>query len=457
MNESKLDSGNTDLSSALAPLKLRHFAAYGSGDFGFAMVTHMVGLFLLFFLTDVFGISAAAAGSIFMIARIWDAVNDPIMGYISDRTVTRWGKYRPYLFFGVIPLAILNVLLFTTPDFSPTGKYIWVLVIYIGWGMAYTATNLPFGSLSAVFTQNPVERTSLAASRMFFGMPGILFIAILTPMIVSRFPSKQIGYPVAVAVYSVLAVALIWQVFFNVKERVQPGKREQYTVKEMFTLVLKNTALLHVCSAVLLVGAAMTIRMMMAKYYFEYNMKSPGLFQVFMVIIVLTMMLGGVISAIFNKKTSKRNLYILGMIFYIVGDIGIYLAPYSAAAAILVFSALAGFGSGMVYTLVWALVADTVEYGEWKTGKRAEGVTYSFYTFTYKLSQAVGGGLGGFILALSGYVPHVDQTPTADHAIRALFALGPVISGALAVVIMLFYKLDSKMFQQILNDLKKQA
>ena len=451
-----MSAQSTDTASGvLSPLKLRHIAAYGAGDFGFAVIVHMVGLFLLFFYTDIFGISAAAAGTIFMVARIWDAMNDPMMGYIADRTETRWGKYRPYLLFAVIPLAVFNLLLFLTPDFSPTGKFVWALVIYICWGMAYTATNLPYGSLTAVYTQNPVERTSLAASRMFFGMPGVLFISVVTPMVVSFFDSERIGYPVAVSIYTVMAVLLIWLVFGVVRERVQPAKREKYTIKEMFLLVAQNKALLLVSAAVFLAGTANTIRVMMAKYYVDYNLGKPELFPVFMALMILTMVMGAVLSPFLNKRMAKKNVYIVGMILFVIGDLGVYFSPYTAIESIMAFFAFAGLGSGMVYTLVWALVADTVEYGEWKTGKRAEGVTYASYSFFSKLSSAAGGGLGGFLLHASGYVPHAVQTPTADHMIRALFALGPVISGILAVIVMRFYKLDGEVFKTILIELER--
>jgi len=441
----------------LSPLKLRHIAAYGAGDFGFAVIYHMVGLFLLYFYTDIYGISAAAAGMIFMIARIWDAINDPMLGYLSDRTKTRWGKYRPYLLFAVLPLAFFNILLFITPDLGSTGKFIWALVIYIGWGMTYTATNLPYGSLAAVYTQNPVERTSLAASRMFFGMPGILFIAVVTPLVVAHFDSETIGYPIAVTFYTVIAVLLIWLVFGVVRERVQPVEREQYTIREIFSLVYQNKALLLVSAAVLLEGSANTIRVMMAKYYFEYNMKQPDLFQVFMGIVIITMVIGAVFAAVVNKKFSKRNLFIFGMIFFVIGDLGIYFSPYAYLKTIMVMTALTGFGSGIVYTLIWALVADTVEYGEWKTGKRAEGVTYASYSFFGKLSSAVGGGLGGFLLSAAGYVPHAVQTPAAEYTILALFTLGPVIGGIAAVVVMCFYKLDDELFGKILEELESRG
>jgi sugar (glycoside-pentoside-hexuronide) transporter len=448
-------NSNGEVMGDLSPLKLRQIAAYGAGDFGFAVIVHMVGLFLLFFYTDIFGISAAAAGTIFMVARIWDAVNDPMMGYISDRTETRWGKYRPYLLFAVIPLAFFNILLFITPDFGTTGKFIYALVVYICWGMAYTATNLPYGSLTAVYTQNPVERTSLAASRMIFGMPGILFISVVTPIVVSKFSGPQVGYPVAVSIYTVIAILLIWMVFGVVRERVQPAKRELYTIKEMLLLVAQNKALLIVSAAVFLAGTANTIRVMMAKYYVDYNIGKPELFPMFMAIIIGTMVLGAIVSPFLNRRMPKRNVYIVGMIIFVIGDLGIYYTPYSSINLILILFAFAGLGSGIVYTLVWALVADTVEYGEWKTGKRAEGVTYASYSFSTKLASAAGGGLGGFLLHASGYVPHAVQTPTADHMIRALFALGPVFCGILAVIVMQYYKLDGEVFQNILNDLKQ--
>ncbi len=455
MSSKTRERGEGGTGAALAPLKFGQIIAYGSGDFGFALVSRFVDLFLLFFFTDIYGISAAEAGSIFLIARIWDAVNDPMQGFISDRTKTRWGKYRPYLFFGAIPLAIFNVMLFVTPGFGATGKYFYALIMFLVWDVAFTATNLNYGSLTAVITQSQEERTSLAAARIFFGMPAVVLISIVTPIVVSHSPSAKVGYPTAVAIYSVLAVMLLWLVFFTVKERVTPEKREQYRLSEAFTLIRKNTVLLHICCAIFLVGSAMTIRMMMAKYYFDYNMGAPELFKVFMMIIIPTMMIGAVMSALLSRKMSKKNLYNLGMVLYVAGDLGIFFSPYSAVPIIMVFSALAGFGSGMAYTLVWSLVADSVDFGEWKTGKRAEGITYAGYAFTYKLSMAAGGASGGFLLAVAGYVPHAVQTPAADFTIRALFALAPAISGVLAFIVMSYYKLDKNMFQRILKELEE--
>jgi len=438
----------------LPPLRLSQIVAYGSGDFGFAVILHMASLYFLYFYTDVYGISATAAGTIFLVARFWDAVNDPLMGYISDRTRSRWGRYRPYLLFGALPLVVINVLLYITPGFSAEGKFIWALFIYICWGMAYTATNLPYGSLTAVFTQRPVERTALAAARMFFGMPGILFVAVVTPMVISRFSSEKTGYPAAVTLYSLVALALLWLVFGTVRERVATQTNEAYGIKEMAGLVFRNRPLMLVSGAVLLVSTANNLRVMMAKYYFDYNIGNPSAFTLFMAVLVATMMLGAVLSALLNRKFSKRNLYIAGMVLFGIGGLGIYFSPYHALGLILFFSGVSGIGTGIVYTLVWALVADTVEYGEWRTGKRAEGVTYASYSFFTKMAYAAGGALGGFTLGASGYAPKAVQTPEADYAIRALFTIGPTIAGVLAVGIMFFYTLDEKRFNVILQELK---
>ena len=442
-------------SHELEPLKLRHIAAYGSGEFGIALTWQMTALFLLNFFTDVYGITAAAAGTIFLIARPWDAVNDPIMGFIADRTKTRWGNYRPYLLFAVIPLAVFNILLYITPDFSATGKFFWALVIYIFWGMAFTATQLPYGSLTAAYTQDQQERTSLAASRMFFSMLGILFLSVVTVMLVKMFPSDQIGYPVVVSIYTVFVILLFWLVFAVVRERVQPEGREKYSIRDMISLLIQNKALMTVNVAVFLMGTATTIRMSMAKYYIDYNLGNPGLFPVLMGIVVISMALGAVVSPFLNKHMEKKNIYIIGMILFVLGDLGIYFAPYTSITLIQVLMGFTGLGSGMVFTLVWAMVADTVEYGEWKTGKRAEGITYSCYSFFSKLAFAAGGASGGYLLHASGYVPLAVQTPSADHMIRALFTLAPVICGSLAVIVMQTYKLDGETFQRILDELKE--
>jgi Na+/melibiose symporter-like transporter len=158
---------------------------------------------------------------------------------------------------------------------------------------------------------------------------------------------------------------------------------------------------------------------------------------------------------VLNRRNSKRNLYIGGVVLFGIGGLGIYFSPYDALGLILIFTAVSGVGSGIVYTLVWALVADTVEYGEWKTGKRAEGVTYAAYSFFSKMASAAGGALGGFILGASGYVPKAVQTPEADYAIRALFTIGPTIAGVLAVGVMFFYTLDEKRFREILGELEE--
>ena len=437
------------------PIKFVEKLGYGIGDLGYALIWQMISLYLLFFYTDVFGITAAEAGIIFLIARIWDAVNDPLLGFLADRTQSRWGKFRPYLLFGAVPVGVCLVLAFSTPDLGHIGQFIWALVTYILLGMVYTAVNLPYGSLLAVCTRNQSDRSSMAAYRMIFGFLGVLVVGTLTKPLVGKFTNEQTGFQVVAAIYAVLAAIIIWTVFANVKEKVTPVKTQRYNLKEMLKILTINKPLIVICSAVLFVTTAITIRSAVGMYFFKYNMAREDLFPLFMGIIVISMILGCVAANFLRKKLEKKNLYILGMIIFAIGDIGIFFSPYSAINLIIFFTVLAGLGTGIFYVLLLAMVADTVEYAEWKTGKRAEGMIYSAYTFTAKLSAALGGAAAGLLLSLVGYVPNSTQTATADFGIRALFTLGPFISGVIAVAIMNFYNLDSALFKRIVEDLGK--
>jgi len=437
------------------PIKLIEKLGYGVGDLGYALIWQMISLYLLFFYTDVFGITAGEAGIIFLIARIWDAVNDPLLGFLADRTQSRWGKFRPYLLFGAVPVGICLILAFSTPDLGHIGKFIWALVTYIMLGMVYTAVNLPYGSLLAVCTRNQSDRSSMAAYRMIFGFLGVLVVGTLTKPLVGKFTNEQAGFQAVAAIYSVLAAIIIWTVFTSVKEKVTPVKTERYSLKEMLKILTVNKPLILICSAVLFVTTAITIRSAVGMYFFKYNMAREDLFPLFMGIIVISMILGCIVANFLRKKLEKKNLYILGMIIFAIGDIGIFFSPYSAINLIIFFTVLAGLGTGIFYVLLLGMVADTVEYAEWKTGKRAEGMIYSAYTFTAKLSAAMGGASAGLLLSLVGYVPNSTQTATADFGIRALFTLGPFISGVIAVIIMNFYNLDSALFKRIVEDLEE--
>jgi len=438
----------------IAPMKIREKLGYGIGDLGYALIWQMISLYLLFFYTDVFGISAGQAGIIFLIARAWDAVNDPLLGFIADRTQTRWGKFRPYLLFGAVPAGICLVLVFTTPNLGNTGKFVWALVTYMILGMVYTAVNLPYGSLLAVCTRDQGDRSSLAAYRMIFGFLGVMVVGILTKPLVGRFPNEQIGFQAVSAIYAIVAVIIIWVVFASVKEKVKPEEAKKYSLKETFKILAINKPLLLICSAVLFVTTAITIRSAVGMYFFKYNLAREDLFPVFMAILVVSMILGCIVANSARKKFEKKSLYLIGMIIFAIGDIGIFFSPYSAIKLIIFFTVLAGLGTGIFYVLLLAMVADTVEYAEWKTGKRAEGITYSLYTFMAKLSAALGGAGAGAILSLSGYVPNSVQTASVDFSIRALFTLGPFVSGVIAVIIMNYYPLDSKLFAQIVKDLE---
>ncbi len=448
------EQGNITV-AGLSPLKRRHFLGYGIGDLGFALIIHMHSMWALYFFTDVFGISAAVTGMIFAGTRIWDAVNDPLLGYMSDRTQTRWGKYRPYLIFGAVPLAICQVLFFTVPDLGPHGKIIWAVLVIACHGMAYTATNLPYGSLAAVYTQDQNERTSLAAARIYLGTPGVILLAFSKDVIVNLCGGdERTGFVITALVFGGIAAVLFWITAAVVKERVKPD-REDYSLKEMITLIFQNKPLLIICAAIFILGIGNSVRSGMAIYYFKYNLGAPEVFKIFMAVFVFSVVIGSILTEFLNKRMTKKNIYFVGLFLMVIGDTCTYFCPYSAINLILMFSSLAGVGTGIYFVLIWSIIADTVEYGEWKTGKRAEGITYASFTFIGKISAALAVSFSGFLLSLAGYIPNVTQTATTDWVIRAGFTLGPVALITPVVTIMWFYPLDGIMFQKILMDLEK--
>ncbi|MCP4755434.1 MAG: MFS transporter [Proteobacteria bacterium] len=439
----------------LSPLKRRHFLGYGIGDLGFALIIHMHSMWALYFFTDIFGISAAVVGLIFAGTKIWDAINDPILGFISDRTQTRWGKYRPYLIFGGVPLVICQVLFFTVPDLGPNGKIVWAVVVISLHGMAYTATNLPYGSLAAVYTQNPNERTSLAAARIYLGTPGVIILAFSKDIIVNMCGGdERVGFMITALVFGSMAAIFFWITSAVVKERVKP-ERENYSLKEMMAMIFQNKPLLLICAAIFVLGMGNAVRTAMAVYYFKYNLGMPEMYKILMLVLIFGIVIGSVLTEFLNKRMIKRNIYFVGLAVMVVGDFCTYFCPYYAVNWILFFSFLSGIGTGIYVVLIWSIIADTVEYGEWKTGKRAEGITYASHTFIGKLSGALATAASGFALSLAGYVPNVTQTATTDWVIRAGFTLGPVLLITPVVAIMWFYRLDGEMFQRILADLEK--
>lgn len=438
-------------------LGLKEKVSYAIGDTANNLTFAMVTTYLLVFYTDVFGITAAAVGTLFLVARIWDAVNDPMMGALIDRYGRNnpEGRFRPYMKWAGIPVVVMAVLLFITPDFPYTGKLIYAYITYILFGMAYTAINIPYGSLASVMTRNPVDRSALSSFRGLGSMVGMFAVGVLVIPLVSLFPSEQIGYPAVVAMFGVVAVICYFVTYKNTKERIKPvesAKPEKMNFK-MFTRVVKNGPFLALSIMSFFILMAMLINQSVGLFYFTYNLGNQMLFPIYNVLNIV----GTVVIVLFIPKLAakfgKKTITLAG---FLVGTIAMALLFILPTTPLTVFTLLVIGMLGIMVPnmLVWAFISDVIDYGEWKTGVRQEGTTYSMYSFMRKMSQAAAGFVAAMGLAVIGYVPNVEQTLDTLIGIEVMMVLFPAIACLICFLIFKFgYTLDDKKFEKIAADL----
>ncbi len=436
-------------------LKLSTKIGYGTGDLASNFVFQMSVLYLMFFYTDVLGISAASAATIFLIARIWDAVNDPIMGVLMDKTKSKHGKARVYILYGSVPLAIITAAMFFTPDLGETGKIIYAGGTYIIWGMLYTMVNIPYSSLTASLTDVPQERTSLSSIRMIFMLFGVLAVSVAEPLL-SAFETPAKGYFNTASLFAVLSVVFFLVCFKSTSSAKNNAKKsnEKYNLKDVFSLLSQNKQLLVITLASLIGNIAVFVRETSAIYFVSYNMGDGGLLPIFLGVVVVSMLLSNLLIPFATKKWDKKGTYIIGSVIAVIGSAVFHFLPFDNLALILIFAAISSFGIAAVSTLGWSMIADTIEYGEWKTGTRAEGISYAIYSFSQKLATAVAAGLVGFLLEFVGYVPNAIQTSTALSAILSTLTIIPIVFIILSVIVLIPYKIDKNLFAGILEDLK---
>lgn len=444
------------MKAIMAKLSFKEKFSYGLGDLASNCIWAVILSYLTFYYTDIFGISAAAVGTMFLIARAWDAVNDPLMGIVADRTCSKWGRYRPWLLWMAVPYGVIGILTFTTPDLPYNAKLVYAYVTYIALGMVYTAVNIPYGVLGAAMTQDPDERTSLNVYRMFFAMFGGLLINVLTLPMISALGNgnDRKGYQMTMAVFSILAVLFFIIAFRGTEERVKVEK-DRISVRESLSSLKGNLPWLLLFIQGFIGFVIYTIKGGTGLYYFTYNVGRQELFPLFMMATMLPMLLGVVLSGPASFRLGKRNTVILANAIALPMYVMFYFASPENIPFIFAVNIVASTSLGMTMPLGFSMLADTVEYSHWKTGIRAPGVILSAGGFAGKMGTGIGGALLGWILAFVGYNPNGAQSEAALEGIRFLACLVPAIGSMIVIVIMLFYKLDRKTYMNILSDLEK--
>ena len=427
-------------------LSVKEKIGYSLGDTASHFVWDMVGFWLLFFYTDVYGISAAAAGTIMLVARFWDMAIDPVIGIVSDRTNTRWGKFRPYILFGAIPYAILAILTFTTPNFGEAGKIVYAGATYVLLMTAYAFINLPYSALGAVMTDDTYERAGLNTYRFIAGFTGQFVVTGLALTLAEFFGGgdKAQGFQYTVFLFAGLSLIFFFITFKTTKERVQPPKAQENSLKEDIKNLFQNKAWIILALVGIISFIMFAMQNAAIAYYFKYYLGRENNVQLFNVIGTVALIVALPLSKPLAKRFGNKNVFIGSSLISGVFFILIYIAGINDLTTIYVFNIIAKMAYAPAVPLLWTMIADSADYGEWTTGRRATGLYFSAAVFAQKAGWGIGAAIAGWILAASSFVPNVVQNDTAITGIKLLVSVIPGILYMSCALFMIFYKIDSK-------------
>tara|TARA_R110000744_G_scaffold55666_5_gene117580 strand:+ start:7147 stop:8472 length:1326 start_codon:yes stop_codon:yes gene_type:complete len=432
--------------------------AYGLGDTASNIVFQTVMLFLSFFYTDIFGISPAVVGTLFLVVRIFDAVTDPLMGAMTDRTETKYGKFRPYLLWLALPFGVISVMAFTTPDFGEQGKVAYAFATYALLMIAYTAINIPYSALGGVITGDPKERVSVQSYRFVFGMLGGLIVTACTLPLVEWFGAgdKAKGYQLTIAAMSAVGVLMFLVCFAGTKERVAAPKQDS-TFKQDMASLWKNDQWRILSSVAFFVLIGMVMRNTLAIYYVKYFLLREDLITAFITLGMIGNIIGCAVAPSVVKRMCKIKVYTGVLFIAAVICVGSYWIQSDQLVLAFVIYFIGNVFLQMGTPLLWAKIADTVDYGQFKTGIRITGMTYSSVVFFIKLGLAVGGAIVGWLLAYYGYEADTTQSAEAVHGILLSFTIFPAVAFIIVSWVMSRYKLDDNRVAEIQRSIVKEA
>lgn len=426
----------TTVPNTLTHRELMSYFGYGVGQcFSFGLV----GSFILYFYTDILGISPIAASTIFLIARVWDAVNDPLIAGYMDTLESRFGKFRPYMLFTPFLIVLVTVASFYNIDADTSTKVMYAGITYILWGTLYTISDVPFWSMSAVMTDEPQERAKAATCAMLGVNAGIGATLVIFPKLSAYFADGRTdqGYLPAVLVLMLAGLLFMLNGFYNTRERVKTSGCEKVTLKQTFQAVRKNKPLFIILAAFFM-NVFFNMVNGLYVFFFTYNLGDAGLVSLIGTI-TLVSAIACLATPMLTKRFRKRDIFIALCVLEIVARIGFYLSGYDNPTVVMVWLSVITAIFMMTNPLISAMIADTVEYSYYHSGKRTAAITFSGQTFTGKLSVAVAGGLTGIVLTMINYVPNAQQTETALNGLFFCIALLPALGALIRIFIMSRY------------------
>lgn len=438
-------------------LSVKEKIGYSLGDMAANFIFQTMLALQLSFYTDTFGLSAAQAGTLFLVVGLVAAVMNPVMGLIVDRTNTRWGKFRPWLLWTAVPFGIIGVLTFTTPNLSPGAKVAYAYTTYILLRLIYTVNNVPYATLMGVITGDPDERTSLSAYRQIFAnSAGFIVQGLAIPMLhfFGRGNTAK-GYQWTMGLFSALCVVFFITAFATTKERVQPDPQQKSSLGQDLTDLVRNGPWIALFLVTTFYFCAISIRGSVMLPFFKYCAGNEILFSWFNGFGLTALLVGIAVSNPLAVRMGKRNLFILSMTLAAIFNVMLLFLPPTATVPIFVSEILRQFAYGWSCPLLWAMMADVADYGEWKTGRRATGTVTSAVVFALWVGLALGGAIAGWLFSFYGYVPNAAQTARTLMGIRMTASVYAGLAFAGAAVCLAFYPITKDVNRKIADDLKE--
>jgi glycoside/pentoside/hexuronide:cation symporter, GPH family len=441
--------------AAAAPLPWREKLAYGVADMGFNFYWTNVATFLLIFYTDTFGISAAAAATMMSTIKIINAFTDPMIGAAADRTDTRFGKFRPWLVWMCVPLAGAAVLTYTTPNLDGDAKLAWAYGTYLLMMVCYTCVNIPYNALSGVMSADPQERSTVNGLRFIFAFAGSTIVTAATPDLVRWLGAgnDQRGWQLTMLLWGVAASLLFVLTFFNTRERIAPPPGQKNAVWRDVRDLAGNRPWMVLFFLALIIMVTITLRTASAAYYFKYVVGRPDLMRTFVPTYMVTAAIGAALTPLLTRFLDKKTLMIVLMSATAALSAAFYIVPADQVWLMFVLQGGLGLVLGPKSPLAFSMYADTADYNEWRTGRRATAMTFAAATFSQKLGTAVAVAVIGSVFTSLGYVPNAVQATGSREGIVWLMSFIPAAFAVAAVAVMCFYNLNAGQLAQIQDDL----
>lgn len=466
---------STNVSSKVVEKKLKPVGfiekvGYGLGDAASNIYFQIFVTYMMIFYTDVFGLPAATVGTMFLVSRLFDAVNDPIIGALADRMDTRWGKFRPFVFFFAVPLAGMGVLAFSTPDFEVTAKIVYAYITYNLLMITYTLVNVPYASLMGVITPNSMDRVGLSSFRFVGAFFGGLIVQSGTLVLVDFYgggENPQLGWQLTMATLGVLVIIFLFLTFVTTRERVHPPANQKMAAKQDILDLFANVAWRLIAISTVFQLIFIVMRNTAITYYFRYYVgeQSVSIFgftwEPSIAVLTSTVLTSGLVVTILGviltrriaRRFDKKMTYITCMGISAVFAALFFFLPPNAVVTMLILNLIVSFVWGPVSVLQWAMYTDAADYGEWKHGRRITGLVMAASLFALKTGLALGGAITGWVLGWYGFEANIDQTEESLTGIVMIMSFLPGLFGIVCVAVMAKYPLTNDTMNDIERDL----